>query len=199
MTTDSPDQPSWPPMQDHATITPTPEAPTPQVSEAPPSKSGVAKPILILLAVLTVALVGTTAMWITTSSSLSAEKAQVASLQQENQKLDDARAALESAEALRQGAAAEVPDLRAIANNYFRGVASVSGNSDSVSIATLSRPRVVLMTRSPFRCAPAESMAACSGRIFRSRECSHCTFTLHGVGTTRVSGWEPPPAAPASR
>ena len=129
-------------MQDHVTITPPPEAPTPQVSEAPLSKPGVAKPILILLAVLTVALVGTTAMWITTSSSLSAEQAEVASLQQENQRLDDAKSALESAEAERQSAAEAIPDLRAVADKYFKGVTSVSGESDSVSI-TIQKYEVI--------------------------------------------------------
>ena len=89
---------------------------------------------MILLAVLTVALVGTTMMWITTSSSLSADKATVASLQQENQELDDAKSAPESAEADRRSAAAAVPDLRAVADKYFKTVASVSGNADSVSI-----------------------------------------------------------------
>jgi len=94
----------------------------------------VSKPLSVLVAVLALALIGTTTLWITTSASLSEEQEQVASLQQENQKLHDEKSALESAEAQRQSAAAEVPDLRAVANKYFKGVASVNGTADSVSI-----------------------------------------------------------------
>lgn len=142
MTTDTPDQPNWPPMQDHATMTTPPAAPTPPGSESVPSRSGVAKPILILLAVLTVALVGTTTMWITTSTSLSAEQNTVASLQLENQDLEEAKSALERAEAERQSAAAAVPDLRAVADKNFKTVASVSGDADSVSI-TIQKYQVI--------------------------------------------------------
>lgn len=142
MTTDTPGQPSWPPMQDNPTMTAPPAAPTPPGNEAVPSRSGVAKPILILLTVLTFALVGTTTMWITTSASLSAEQNTVASLQLENQDLEEAKSALESAEAERQSAAAAVPDLRAVADKYFKTVASVSGDADSVSI-TIQKYQVI--------------------------------------------------------
>jgi len=134
MTTQAPDpQPVWPAQRDDYPTAVEPPIP-PSNSEIAPAKSRVSKPLLVLLAVLALALIGTTTLWITTSSSLSNEQAQVASLQQENQKLDDEMSALESAEAQRQSAAADVPDLRAVANKYFKGVASVSGDPDSVSI-----------------------------------------------------------------
>ena len=134
MTTQAPDpQPVWPAQRDDyptAVELPIP----PSYSEIAPAKSRVSKPLLVLLAVLALALIGTTTLWITTSASLSEEQEQVASLQQENQKLHDEKSALESAEAQRQSAAAEVPDLRAVANKYFKGVASVNGTADSVSL-----------------------------------------------------------------
>lgn len=134
MTTQTPDpQPVWPAQQyDYPTAVETPTPPS--NSQLAPAKSGASKPLLVVVAVLAVALIGTTTMWITTSSSLSAEQAQVASLQQENQKLGDEKSALESAEVQRQSAAAQVPDLRAVANKYFKTIASVSGNADAVSI-----------------------------------------------------------------
>jgi hypothetical protein len=134
MTTQTPDpQPAWPaPRDDYPTAAEPPT--TPSNTQPTPAKSGVSKPLSVLVAVLALALIGTTTLWITTSASLSEEQEQVASLQQENQKLHDEKSALESAEAQRQSAAAEVPDLRAVANKYFKGVASVNGTADSVSI-----------------------------------------------------------------
>ena len=134
MTTQTPDpQPVWPaPRDDYPTAA---EPPTPPSnSQLTPAKSGVSKPLLVLVAVLALALIGTTTLWITTSSNLGEEQEQVASLQQKNQELDDQKSALESAEAQRQSAAADVPDLRAVANKYFKSVASVNGTADSVSI-----------------------------------------------------------------
>jgi type II secretory pathway pseudopilin PulG len=119
------------------------EPPIPSPSNyVTPEKSGVSKPLLVVVAVLALALIGTTTLWIRTSSSLSAERAQVASLQQENQRLDDAKSAFESAEAQRESAAAQVPDLRAVANKHFKGVVSVSGNADAVSI-TIQKNEVI--------------------------------------------------------
>ena len=82
-----------------------------------PSKNGVTKPLLVLLAVLACALIGTTTMWVTTESKLSA---------------------MQSAQVAQQTAAADVPDLRAVADKYFKGVASVSGDADSLSITIQS-------------------------------------------------------------
>ena len=151
-------------------------------------------------------------------------------LQQENQKLHDEKSALESAEAQRQSAAAEVPDLRAVANKYFKGVASVNGTADSVSITiqtheviTAALPLKRMLTELGFSSAVIDRMdktrALDGTQNADGKNCkvtwtyhpddglqmvlgSHsATLSRHGVvlTRTRVSGWAPRPAAPASR
>ena len=113
MTAQNPDpRPVWPASNVHYPLVA--EPPTPPSTHPPvPVKSGRSRPLLVLVSILAVALIATTTMWITTASTLSA---------------------MQSTEAARQRAAADVPDLRAVADRYFQGVASVSGDANSVEI-----------------------------------------------------------------
>lgn len=98
---------------------PTPPNPSPPESSAASSGSRT-NPLWVVIGVLVLALIGATAMWLTTASDLSTAQQSLGQLQQ--------------AEADRDAEAAEVPDLRAVADRYLGDVGFIRGNSDSVSI-----------------------------------------------------------------
>ncbi len=120
------------------------------------------------MAVLAVALIGTTTMWITTASKVSA---------------------MQSAEVARRSAAADVPNLRAVADKYFKGVASVSGDADSLSITIqeydvteAALPLQQLLTELGFSSAVIDRMdstRALDGTLSAEGKNCNVTWTYH--------------------
>jgi cell division protein FtsB len=80
-------------------------------------------------------------MWVFTLTRLTVERetvqalqAQIDSLEDSGSQLREQVAAHQKADEARQDAEGEVPDLRAVSNTYFTGIAVVTGGAESISI-----------------------------------------------------------------
>ncbi len=74
----------------------------------------------VVLIILVIGLVATTAMWLTTASDLASSQRTVVSLQ--------------AAADVREASAADVPNLKQVADKYFTDASMVYGDAESVSI-----------------------------------------------------------------
>jgi hypothetical protein len=119
---------------------------------------------LIVSAVLLVALIATTAMWLTTKSSLSDTQSQLASAQDQLATANASLAADQAAAASKQAALDAVPNLVVVAAKYFKGgsgdASSYQLNISGTQIFTLTTPLKSMLSELGFSSAVFDRMQA---------------------------------------
>lgn len=120
----------------------------PPTTEEPAPRRSKPVALIIALAVFVVAAGAATALWLVTRSELATEQAATADLEQqvadlerqsadlkaENADLAEANADFEADEADRAAAAADVPNLRQVADKHLANTVTIYGNADYLDI-----------------------------------------------------------------